>query len=323
MGMKSILITGGTGSFGQAFTRNILNNERFERIAIYSRGEHLQEEMERQFKDDRLRFFIGDVRDLDRLEMAMNGVDTVVHAAAMKIVPIAEYNPMECIATNVTGAENVVKASIRSGVRRVVALSTDKAVNPINLYGASKLAAEKVFLAAHSLSAGKTLFNVVRYGNVSGSRGSVLPLFKKLAAEGKPLKITDENMTRFWITMDQSIGLVIYALVATQMGHHSKILVPKIPSIRILDLANVVVGTASAQPPSKILLNTGIRPGEKIHETLITEDESRTTTEEEYGFCIHPSRVEHSEAHFVEPGWRYSSDTNTEWLTFDQLRELA
>lgn len=322
--MKSILITGGSGSFGQAFTRHILNNHKIERIAIYSRGEHLQEEMERKFKDDRLRFFIGDVRDRDRLEMAMNGVDTVIHAAALKIVPTAEYNPTECIATNVTGAENVVKAALRAGVSRVVALSTDKAVNPINLYGASKLAAEKIFVAAHSLAAGKCQFNVVRYGNVSGSRGSVLPLFKRFKEEGKPLTITDERMTRFWITLDQSIDLVMNALEITDKGWHSKILVPKIPSIKVVDLAIAVRGDDGGE----IIMNTGIRPGEKIHETLITEDEARTTTigigmKHEEFFIINPNGYEKREFEtLVLNNWRYSSDTNTQWLTVEQLKEM-
>jgi len=320
MYMKSILITGGSGSFGQAFTRYILNNQRVERIAIYSRGEHLQEEMAHAFNDDRLRFFIGDVRDCDRLEMAMNGVDTVIHAAALKIVPTAEYNPTECIATNVTGAENVIRASIRSGVSRIVALSTDKAVNPINLYGASKLAAEKIFVAAHSLCVGKPKINVVRYGNVSGSRGSVLPLFKKLKAEGKPLKVTDEKMTRFWIRMDQSINLVMNALEIADEGFHSKILVPKIPSITITDLAKAF--------DHDVVLNTGIRPGEKLHETLITEDESRTTTcgygiDDRMYYCINPSGYQKRDyERFVEPGWRYESNTNDEWLSVEQLRTL-
>lgn len=315
--MKSVLITGGTGSFGQAFTRHILNDRRVERIAIYSRGEHLQESMAREIPDDRLRFFIGDVRDRDRLEMAMNGVDTVIHAAALKVVPIAEYNPTECIATNVTGAENVVKAAIRSGVKRVVALSTDKAVNPINLYGASKLAAEKIFTAAHSLSAGKCRFNVVRYGNVSGSNGSVLPLFRKLKAQGKPLKITDERMTRFWITLDQSVDLVMNAL---EVEWHSKILVPKIPSIKITDLAEAIGG--------EVILNTGIRPGEKLHETLITEDEARSTCvgiglKDEYFYIInHPEYAARAWETMIGEGFRYQSDTNEEWLTVEQLRSL-
>lgn len=318
--MKSILITGGSGSFGQAFIRHILNNHRVDRIAVYSRGEHLQEEMASQFNDDRLRFFIGDVRDLGRLEMAMRGVDTVIHAAALKIVPTAEYNPTECIATNVTGSENVVKAALRTGVSKVVALSTDKAVNPINLYGASKLAAEKIFIAANAMAAGKCRFNVVRYGNVSGSRGSVLPLFKKLRSQNKPLKVTDERMTRFWITLDQSIDLVMNALEISDEGFHSKILVPKIPSIRIVDLASAIGGD--------ILRNTGIRPGEKLHETLITEDESLTTTmgfgiKHELYYCINPSGYQlRDHETLVLSGWRYSSDSNENWLTVEQIKEL-
>lgn len=310
--MKSILITGGSGSFGQAFTKEVLNDPKIERIAIYSRGEHLQEEMQHKFKDDRLRFFIGDVRDLDRLEMAMNGVDTVVHAAALKIVPTAEYNPTECIATNVTGAENVVKASLRAGVKRVVALSTDKAVNPINLYGASKLAAEKIFVAANALSAGKCGFNVVRYGNVSGSRGSVLPLFKRLRESGTRLSITDDRMTRFWITLDQSIDLVKWGLMLLDWGYHSAILVPKIPSMKVVDLAIAVGGK---------IVHIGIRPGEKLHETLITEDEARSTREWSEGFYVigdFESGI--NRATKVPEGFRYSSDTNTDWLTIEQLK---
>ncbi len=320
--MKSILITGGSGSFGRAFVRHILNEHRIERIAVYSRGEHLQEEMQHQFKDDRLRYFIGDVRDKDRLEMAMRGVDTVIHAAALKIVPTAEYNPTECIATNVGGAENVVRAAIRAGVSRVVALSTDKAVNPINLYGASKLAAEKIFTAAHSLSGGGCRFNVVRYGNVSGSRGSVLPLFQKLKAQGKALPVTDEAMTRFWITLDQSVDLVMNALEISDQGFHSKILVPKIPSMRVVDLARAI-------DANNIILNTGIRPGEKIHETLITEDEARTTTigcglKHEEFYIINPSGYQKREFETPVPhNWRYSSDTNTQWLSVEQLKEFA
>lgn len=310
--MKSILITGGSGSFGQAFTKHILNSHRLTRIAIYSRGEHLQEEMESKFKDDRLRFFIGDVRDLDRLEMAMRGVDTVIHAAALKIVPTAEYNPTECIATNITGAENVVKAAIRAGVQRVIALSTDKAVNPINLYGASKLAAEKIFTAAHFLAAGTCRFHVVRYGNVSGSRGSVLPLFLKLKAEGRELPVTHEDMTRFWITMDQAIGLVMDSISLDHPNAKPTIMIPKIPSIRIMDLAKAI--------GNKILI-TGIRPGEKLHETLITEDEARFTSESPDSYCIQPfGTFIHNKP--VKDGFRYSSDTNPQWLTVEQLKEM-
>lgn len=319
--MKSILVTGGSGSFGQEFIKNILNGHRVERVAVYSRGEHLQEEMQSKFKDDRLRYFIGDVRDRDRLEMAMNGVDTVIHAAALKIVPTAEYNPTECIATNVTGAENVVKAALRSGVKRVVALSTDKAVNPINLYGASKLAAEKVFVAANALGAGKTNFNVVRYGNVSGSRGSVLPLFKKLNAEGKPLSITDERMTRFWITLHQSVDLVYGALHLLDWGYSGCVVVPKIPSMRITDLAVAINGSLDG-----VKINTGIRPGEKLHETLITEDEARFTRywdEAKIGrfyVIAAQSQANAPRTEAVPESFRYQSDTNDQWLTVEQLR---
>lgn len=316
--MNSVLITGGTGSFGRAFVKRILNHSEIYRIAIYSRGEHAQEEMAHELKDDRLRFFIGDVRDLDRLEMAMRGVDTVVHAAALKIVPTAEYNPTECIATNVRGAENVVKAAIRANVKRVVALSTDKAVNPINLYGASKLAAEKIFLAANALSAGQPSFNVVRYGNVSGSRGSVIPYFKKLKAEGKPLPVTDERMTRFWITMDQAIDLVLETEWMARSGLKASIVVPMIPSIRITELAQAF--------DTEVTPNTGIRPGEKIHETLITEDEARVTSQWSRGkhryYVIGQYHMNLGIESLVKPGFQYSSDTNTEWLTIEQLKEL-
>lgn len=312
--MKSVLISGGTGSFGQAFTERLLKTQ-VERIVIYSRGEHLQGEMAHRFNDGRLRFFIGDVRDQERLEMAMRDIDTVVHAAALKIVPTAEYNPTECIATNVTGAENVVRAALRAHVKNVVGLSTDKAVNPINLYGASKLAAEKIFIAANALAAGACHFNVVRYGNVSGSRGSVVPLFKKLQAEGRPLTVTHRDMTRFWITMDQSIDLVLVAINDGEEGHDSRILVPKIPSIRILDLVEAISGHRDGYTMS------GIRPGEKIHETLITEDEARTTVERRYHYVINQDRG--LEFDHVPMGFRYTSDSNTQWLSVDQLRELV
>lgn len=309
--MKSILISGGSGSFGQAFTTRLLKTD-IERIVIYSRGEHLQEEMQRKFNDERLRFFIGDVRDLPRLEMAMRGIDAVVHAAALKIVPTAEYNPTECIATNVTGAENVVKAALRSGVSSVVALSTDKAVNPINLYGASKLAAEKIFIAANALAAGDCRFNVVRYGNVSGSRGSVVPYFKKLQAEGKPLTVTHKDMTRFWITMDQSIDLVEIAADEAEIGYHSRIYVPKIPSIRILDLVEAISGHRDGY------VVTGIRPGEKLHETLITEDEAMSTGDFTSMYIIHPHTVKTN----MPAGFKYTSDKNPHWLNAEQLKEL-
>jgi len=306
-----ILITGGSGSFGQAFTKKLLDENLAERIVIFSRGEHLQEDMAREFNDDRLRFFIGDVRDHDRLEMAMHGVDTVIHAAALKIVPTAEYNPTECIATNVTGSENVVKSAIRAGVQRVVALSTDKAVNPINLYGASKLAAEKIFVAASALAAGQCSFSVVRYGNVMGSQGSVVPLFKKLRAEGRDLTITDERMTRFHITMDQAVDLVEKAVSLREDG---RIHIPRIPSVRVVDLAEAI------DPGGKKTV-VGIRAGEKLHECLMTEDESRTAVNRNSIYTIHPNGytpLRHETR--VPEGFRYTSDSNNDWLNVEQIR---
>jgi UDP-N-acetylglucosamine 4,6-dehydratase len=301
--MTRVLITGGTGSFGQAFTEHLLGTK-VERIVIYSRGEHAQEEMARRFPDSRLRFFIGDVRDRRRLGLAMYGIDTVIHAAALKIVPIAEYNPTECIATNVGGAENVVLSAIGTDVSRVIALSTDKAVNPINLYGASKLAAEKIFIAANNLSAGRCRFSVVRYGNVAGSRGSVLPLFRSLVAKGeKTLPITDMRMTRFWISMDQAIALVN---TCHTLMKGREVFVPKIPSIRITTLIE-----ALGCDPVEI----GIRPGEKIHETLISEDEARMATELLNYILI-------SDGPVGRPYGTYRSDTNPIFLDAIQLREM-
>lgn len=307
-----VLITGGTGSFGQAFVKRLVSkpHDEVSRIVIYSRGEHAQEEMARQYDDDRLRFFIGDVRDLSRLELALNGIDTVVHAAALKIVPTAEYNPTEASATNIGGAENVAKAAIHSGLKRVIALSTDKAVNPINLYGATKLAAEKIFLAANALSARNTLFSVVRYGNVVGSRGSVIPYFRSLAAKGiKDMPITSFAMTRFWITMDQAIDMVFDAL---SLMHGQEIFVPKIPSMKIVDLAEAI-------SPGGMHYETGIRPGEKLHECLITEDEARHTYELVDNYLINSGANNLTK---VPTGFRYTSDGNEQWLTVDQLRAM-
>jgi UDP-N-acetylglucosamine 4,6-dehydratase/5-epimerase len=305
--MTRVLITGGTGSFGQAFTKHLLGTK-VGRVVIYSRGEHAQEEMARRFTDPRLRFFIGDVRDRKRLELAMHGIDTVVHAAALKIVPIAEYNPTECMATNVGGAENVVLAAISSGVGRVIALSTDKAVNPINLYGASKLSAEKIFIAANNLSAGRCRFSVVRYGNVAGSRGSVLPLFKALVAKGETIMpITDERMTRFWITMDQAI-----ALVNTCHTHMKgrEVFIPRIPSIEIIDLALAMADGYQL---------VGIRPGEKIHETLISEDEARLTLDHGNYFTITDQDDGLGLPRMTGP---YTSDNNPNFLSIKQLKEM-
>lgn len=300
--MKSVLITGGSGSFGQAYAQHLLGTNA-ERIVIYSRGEHAQESMARQLGNGRIRYFIGDVRDRKRLELAMRGIDTVVHAAALKVVPIAEYNPTECIATNVGGAENVVMAAIAAGAKKVIALSTDKAVNPINLYGASKLCAEKIFIAANNLSAGKTLFTVVRYGNVVGSQGSVLPLFKKIAAEGGSLPVTDTRMTRFWITMQEAIGLVN---LAYREMKGREIFIPKIPSIKVLDLAE------------SISMNwhiSGIRPGEKLHEVLISEDEACYVSDYNGYYIIFQKRN--------KAGTAYASNTNTRFLSRDQLKEMT
>lgn len=318
--MKSVLITGGSGSFGNAFVRRLLESKP-ERVVIYSRDEQKQDSMARDlFGHDGfccLRFFIGDVRDSDRLRFAMHDIDTVVHAAALKIVPTAEYNPTECVATNITGAENVAKAAIRSGVKKVIALSTDKAVNPVNLYGATKLAAEKIFIAANALAAGQTKFSIVRYGNVVGSRGSVVPLFKKLALDGKSLPITDYRMTRFWITMDQAINLVFYA--HRHMAGR-EIFIPKIPSIRITELAEAIAG-------SKFYYESGIRPGEKVHECLLTEDESRSTLETPDGFIIFqsdpiPLPDIDGMVGMVPYGFRYTSDTNDQWLSVDDLKVM-
>lgn len=304
------LITGGTGSFATAFVDYLLQDAGAKRIAIYSRGEHAQEEMARRLKQHpALRFFIGDVRDQDRLEFAMRGVDIVVHAAALKIVPTAEYNPTECIATNIGGAENVVKAAIRSDVKRVLALSTDKAVNPINLYGASKLAAEKIFVAANALSAGRCMFSVMRYGNVVGSRGSVVPFFRSLVEQGKPLPITDERMTRFWITLGQA---VLFADECLRAMAGREVFVPRIPSMRVVTLASML--------SDNLQLNTGIRPGEKLHECLITEDEARNTIYRPFKFVILPSWA--GMTGNLKEGWRYSSDTNEDWLTAEQMKAM-
>jgi len=308
--MKSVLITGGAGSFGKAFTKRILEDQSTRRVVIYSRGEHLQEDMQREIQDPRLRYFIGDVRDKDRLEMAMRNVDTVIHAAALKIVPVAEYNPTECVATNVTGTENVVRAALRTGVRRAILLSTDKAVNPINLYGATKLAAEKIFVAANNLAAGDCAFSVVRYGNVVGSRGSVIPLFIKCAEAKQPFPITDPLMTRFWITMDQAIDLVVATHWKMEGG---EIVIPRIPSMKVVDLARAI----DASLPHNVV---GIRPGEKVHECLLTADEARTTTNEGNCFVIH--RDKKAEGKYVQEGFVYESDTNDQWLTVDQLRMM-
>lgn len=323
---KAVLVTGGTGSFGRAFAAALLARAAPRRLVIFSRDELKQYEMAQEFEraDPRgaLRFFIGDVRDAPRLIQAMRGVEIVVHAAALKHVAIAEYNPFECIRTNVMGAENVVQAAIAAGVSRVIALSTDKAANPANLYGASKLAADKIFIAANHLSGhGGCRFSVVRYGNVAGSRGSVLPLFRKLIAEGATeLPITDPRMTRFWITLSQGVDFV-FSSAAMMTG--GEIFVPKIPSMRVVDLAAAL----APHLPQRVI---GIRPGEKLHETMITEDDARTTLDLGDRYVIEPAIQLYDRGDFralggvaVPDGFRYASDTNTDWLDGPSLLRLA
>jgi UDP-N-acetylglucosamine 4,6-dehydratase/5-epimerase len=317
---KRILVTGGTGSFGKAFVSRLSDLVPFERLVIFSRDELKQYEMEQSFgeKVGRLRFFLGDVRDLPRLEMAMRDIDYVIHAAALKQVPAAEYNPFECIHTNVLGAENVVRAALRNRVKRVIALSTDKASNPINLYGASKLASDKIFVAANHLSGStKERFSVVRYGNVVGSRGSVVPLFRKLIAEGADsLPITDVNMTRFWITLREGVDFVLSCLEIMSGG---ETFVPKIPSMKITDLAHTMA-------PNLKHRIVGIRPGEKLHETMITEGDARSTVELPDRYVIEPAFAWFDRSTFEGPStrrvpddFRYSSDSNPDWLRPEQL----
>ena len=320
---KTILITGGTGSFGHQFVKTVLANYKPKKLIIFSRDELKQYEMAQLFPESTypcMRYFIGDVRDYNRLEVALRGVDIVIHAAALKHVPIAEYNPYECINTNVIGAENLVRASLRNGVKTVMALSTDKAVSPINLYGASKLAAEKIFIAANNIrGADPTIFSAVRYGNVVGSRGSVVPLFNRLIQEGvDSLPITDKEMTRFWITLPQGVDFVLSNLALMQGG---EIFIPKIPSMHITDLAEAM------KPGTKTNV-IGIRPGEKLHEWMLTSDEALQSVELEDRYAILPSFIKLD-------GWRanvehkavgkrmvYSSETNTEWLNAEQLRHM-
>lgn len=326
-GGTSVLVTGGTGSFGRAFVSKLLGSASPpRRVIVYSRDEQKQDVMAREWASSptasRLRFFIGDVRDASRLELAMRGVDYVVHAAALKIVPAAEYNPFECILTNVHGAENVVTAALRTGVEKVVALSTDKAANPANLYGASKLASDKIMVAANNLSGDRgPRFSVVRYGNVLGSRGSVLPLFRELLDKRAPeIPITDDRMTRFWITLEQGVSFVVSSMSLMRGG---EIFVPKIPSMKVVDVATAVAPGL----PQRII---GIRPGEKLHEVMITEDDARSTLELDDRFVICPPSLDWERDHLraaggkpVTEGFRYSSDANAEWLDAETLLELA
>ena len=321
---KNLLITGGTGSFGKKFVQTLLRRYKPNKIIIYSRDELKQYEMAQRFKEECMRYFIGDVRDLPRLEKAMNGVDYVVHAAALKHVPIAEYNPMECIKTNIMGAQNVIDAALKCGVEKVVALSTDKAANPINLYGATKLASDKLFVAANNITGGRNItFSVVRYGNVMGSRGSVIPFFKKLLREGAgELPITDARMTRFWITLQEGVDFVIRSFERMQGG---ETFVPKIPSMKVTDVARAI----APDTPQKII---GIRPGEKMHEVMCPEDDSHLTLEFGDHFVIRPTIQFSHSVDFtcnalgehgvpVEIGFEYSSNRNDRWLTAEELLE--
>ncbi|MDP6781610.1 MAG: UDP-N-acetylglucosamine 4,6-dehydratase (inverting) [Alphaproteobacteria bacterium] len=321
---KAVLVTGGTGSFGRHFVKTVLAGHRPKRLIVFSRDEAKQHDMAQDFTAEEkkvLRFFIGDVRDRDRLEMAMREIDIVIHAAALKQVPAAEYNPFECIKTNVHGAENVVQAAIRTGVKQVVALSTDKAASPVNLYGASKLASDKIFVAANNLSGSVgTRFSVVRYGNVLGSRGSVVPFFQKLIAEGaKTLPVTDPRMTRFWITLDQGVRFVLSCLPMMAGG---EIFIPKIPSMKVVDMATAL----APDLPHEVV---GIRPGEKLHEVMITEDDAASTVELSDCYVIEPAihlwdwePPASNGSKPVAEGFRYASNTNEDWLDAETLREL-
>jgi UDP-N-acetylglucosamine 4,6-dehydratase/5-epimerase len=310
----SVLITGGTGSFGKAFVKDLIENHRVKRIVVYSRDELKQFEMSNEIKAPNLRFFIGDVRDAERLERALRGIDTVVHAAAMKQVVASEYNPIECIKTNVIGAENIINACINTGVKNVIALSTDKAVNPINLYGATKLCSDKLFVAANYLS-------TQNGPNVVGSRGSVVPFFREKQKSGK-LPITDPRMTRFWITLDQGVAFVQTCLGMMKGG---EIFVPRIPSMKITDLA-----TSMAPECEQEII--GIRPGEKLHEVMVPEDESRHSYEYKDFFIIQPTmsnldislRMEYNgeTGKLVAEDYSYASDTNDQWLDQKQLLEM-
>jgi UDP-N-acetylglucosamine 4,6-dehydratase/5-epimerase len=322
---KSVLITGGTGSFGRRFVATLLANYKPRKIAVYSRDELKQFEMQQEFNAPAMRYFLGDVRDGARLVQAMQGMDYVVHAAALKQVPAAEYNPMECIKTNIHGAENVIHAALACEVEKVIALSTDKAANPINLYGATKLVSDKLFVAANNTAGGhRTRFSVVRYGNVVGSRGSVVPFFRKLLDDGvRKLPVTDPRMTRFWITLDQGVEFVVRNF---KRMHGGEIFVPKIPSMRITDLVEAM----TPGMPTEII---GIRPGEKLHEIMCPRDDSHLTLEFKDHFLIRPTIQFNHPSDFacnalgeagtpVAEGFEYNSGTNPDFLTVEELGRL-
>ncbi len=326
---KTVLITGGTGSFGQKFSEKILKNFSIKKLIIFSRDEMKQYEMKKKFSklklDKKIRFFIGDIRDYDRIKLALSEVDVVVHAAALKIVDTAEYNPIEFIKTNIYGAENIIKACLETKVQKVIALSTDKAVNPINLYGATKLAADKLFIAANNLSGKfKTIFSVVRYGNVVGSRGSIIPFFKELNNnKSKFFPITDNKMTRFWISLDQGVDFVLKNLMRM---HGGEVFIPKMPSFRIVDLANAI----NKFKPQKII---GIRPGEKIHEIMCSSDEAHATYEFKDYYIIYPTitfdnlnlqyykKKVTKGGKLVKNNFNYTSLNNKKYLTIKEIEK--
>ena len=314
---QSILVTGGTGSFGRSFVKAVLERYEPRRVIIYSRDELKQSEMAEQLRDRRLRFFLGDVRDLSRLQRACHGVQVVVHAAALKQVPAAEYNPFECIKTNVLGGQNVIEAALNTGVEKVLALSTDKAANPINLYGATKLCADKLFVAANAYAGGRgPLLSVVRYGNVVGSRGSVVPFFINARQNGV-LPITDPRMTRFWITLDQGVEFVLESL---RRMHGGELFVPKIPSTDIMTLVEALAPNCRTEV-------VGIRPGEKLHELMIGEDDARRTRDMGGYYVLQPQQPWWDEGHLtlgspVPDGFAYRSDTNPQRLGVTEVRQL-
>jgi UDP-N-acetylglucosamine 4,6-dehydratase len=316
--VSNYLITGGTGSLGRALVRKLVANPSVRRIVVFSRDELKQYEFRQEVgHDSRVRFFIGDVREEKRLARAMHGVDFVIHTAALKQVDAAEYNPYEFIQTNIVGSQNVIEAAINSGVKKIIALSTDKASSPINLYGATKLAADKLFQSAnhYSMSYG-TAFSVVRYGNVLGSRGSIVPHFRSLAAKGESLPVTDFRMTRFWITLDQAVEFVLSSLESMEGG---ELFVPKIPSVKITDLIEAIA-------PGSKTHEIGIRPGEKLHEEMISEDDSRRTVEQADRFVITPTianwEFKTPTGHALAEGFSYKSNTNSDWLDVSAIQKL-
>ena len=315
---RSVLVTGGTGSFGSRFVERMVSTYHPRRLVVFSRDELKQSQLAARVKDPSLRFFIGDVRDRDRLQRAMHGVDVVIHAAALKQVPACEYNPFEAVKTNVLGANNVIEAAIDQGVERVVALSTDKAVNPVNVYGATKLCAEKMFVQGNSYAGGlKTRMAVVRYGNVVGSRGSVIPIFLD-QRDGGELTITDERMTRFWLTLDEGVDFVVRAVERMQGG---EIFVPKIPSMRVIDLARAIAPDAS-------LRVVGVRPGEKLHEVLLSADESRHSVDVDGMYVVQPvyagwAYTTPAGAKALPDDFAFTSETNGAWCSAEELKRMV